>query len=39
MVDHDGRKTALIGQLAAHRAQFSDSAQGVRESLDVGARL
>ena len=39
MADLDDRKAALIEQLAAHRAQFSDSAYGVRESLDVRARL
>ena len=39
MADIDDRKAALIAQLDAHRAQFSDSAHGVRESLDVGARL
>ena len=39
MAGIDDRKAALIAQLAAHRAEFSDSARGVRASLDVGARI
>ena len=39
MAGIDDRKTALIAQLAAHRAEFSERARGVRASLDVGARL
>ena len=39
MANLDDCKSALIAQLAAHRAEFSDSAHGVRASLDVGARV
>ena len=39
MADIDDEKAALIAQLAAHRADFSASARGIRESLDVGARI
>ena len=39
MADIDDQKAALIAQLAAHRADFSASARGVRTSIDVGARI
>ena len=39
MADRDDRKSALTAQLAAQRTQLSQHAEGVRESLDAGARL
>ena len=39
MAHIDDRKAALIAQLAAHRAEFSENARSVRESLDVRRRI
>ena len=39
MVDDDRGKSALIAELAAQRARLSRHAEGVRESVDVGARM
>lgn len=39
MADSNGDKSALIAQLAAHRERLSQHAEGVRESVDVGARV